>query len=246
MKILKKALAIVISAAIVLSVMIVTASASTLAENARHIDSGVNYNFNVKGYENWTSTDYNAILSVDATDSGTLSFYLECNSKSVRFYLYDENGNTLSTSNIYTETGTAREYTFPNNSVYAERSSAFEKYVGTLSYNVTPGTYYLKVEGYWKNYAPDSIQLSVMADVPEKEIVAEIEYFTITLNVGDKIKLGAIVNMAGSDVEWTTSKKSVASVTSKGTVKAKKAGSAIIKAMYGSNSYVKVKIIVEE
>lgn len=244
MKILKKILAITLSVVISLSAMTITSSASTLAESAYAIESNMNYNFNVKGAYGWGRRTYNAVLSVNATESGTLTFFVESNAPSMYFYLYNENGKSLGKSELYTETGSAYEKEFLGYEIQAKRSEGFEKYVGKISYNVQPGTYYFQFKSYIYN-GPSSVALSIRADVPQKKVETEIEYFTITLNKGDKIKLGAIVNMSGSTVEWKTSKKSVATVSSKGTVKAKSKGSAIITAMYGSNSNVKIKIIVE-
>ena len=58
----------------------------------------------------------------------------------------------------------------------------------------------------------------------------------LTLTVGKKSTL-KLKNATASKVKWSSSKKSVASVSSKGVVKAKKAGKATIKAKYKGKTY---------
>ena len=67
---------------------------------------------------------------------------------------------------------------------------------------------------------------------------------TITLNVGDKIRLKATTKPAGKTVTWSTSKKSVATVSKKGVVTAKAEGTATITAKSGKGkAKVKVKVV---
>lgn len=69
---------------------------------------------------------------------------------------------------------------------------------------------------------------------------------SITMKKGDSLKLGAVVipEKAASKLKWTSSDKSVASVSAKGTVKAKKAGTATVTASC-NGSKIKIKIIVK-
>ena len=65
-----------------------------------------------------------------------------------------------------------------------------------------------------------------------------------TLTVGDKLTLKAAVKPKNVKIKWSSSKKSVASVSKKGIVKAKKAGSAKVTAKAGKKK-VTCKVIVK-
>lgn len=66
-----------------------------------------------------------------------------------------------------------------------------------------------------------------------------------TLEVDAVLTLKVIGNTDGSAVKWSSSKKSVAKVTSKGKVTAKKEGTATITATVGSNKYKCVVTVVD-
>ena len=66
-----------------------------------------------------------------------------------------------------------------------------------------------------------------------------------TLEVDAVLTLKVIGNTDGSAVKWSSSKKSVAKVTSKGKVTAKKEGTATITATVGSNKYKCVVSVVD-
>ena len=72
---------------------------------------------------------------------------------------------------------------------------------------------------------------------------AHLNKTKVTISVGDKAKLK--VAGASGKIKWTTSKKSVATVTQKGVVKARKEGTAIVKAKIGKK-VLKCKVIVED
>ena len=72
---------------------------------------------------------------------------------------------------------------------------------------------------------------------------AHLNKTKVTISVGDKAKLK--VAGASGKIKWTTSKKSVATVTQKGVVKAKKEGTAIVKAKIGKK-VLKCKVVVED
>ncbi len=72
---------------------------------------------------------------------------------------------------------------------------------------------------------------------------AKLNRNSATIWVGDTVKLK--VKNTKKKVKWTSSKKSVATVSAKGTVKAKGAGKAVITAKVGSKKY-KCKITVRK
>ena len=72
--------------------------------------------------------------------------------------------------------------------------------------------------------------LSVIA-MPVSASAAKLNKKSISLNVGKTYTLKA--SGTKGKITWTSSKKSVATVSSKGVVKAKKKGTAVIAAKYG-------------
>ena len=72
--------------------------------------------------------------------------------------------------------------------------------------------------------------------------LGRINALTVTLKKGATLQLGATTSGRGA-VKWTTSRRSVATVTDKGKVKAKAKGTAIITAKLGSTSFaITVKV----
>lgn len=109
----------------------------------------------------------------------------------------------------------------------------------TLEYNLKKGTYYVRAVGEAYSYVHGKTSISF--SYPQDED-AKITSFTVTLKKGDTLQLGTILSGDG-DVTWSTSKKSVATVTSKGKVTAKGKGKAVTTAKTG-NSSMKITINV--
>jgi len=72
----------------------------------------------------------------------------------------------------------------------------------------------------------------------------KLSYFTITVSEGDVLQLGTVMSPSNAKVTWTSSKSSVAAVSSAGKVTAKAAGSAVITAKSGTSS-IKIKVVVK-
>lgn len=85
--------------------------------------------------------------------------------------------------------------------------------------------------------------LSVIV-MPVSASAAKLNKKSISLNVGKTYTLKA----SGTTwkITWTSSKKSVATVSSKGVVKAKKKGTAVITAKYGKNKKLTCKVTVKQ
>ena len=125
---------------------------------------------------------------------------------------------------------------YENNDTYA---SFGYKTSAELSYKVTKGTYYLRV---FKNHS-DTGTLSMTATYPEgSSNDGKISCLSLGLKKGGTLQLGAVMAVDGN-VTWTSSKTSVATVSSTGKVTAKGTGTAVITAKSGKNS-VKIQIRV--
>ncbi len=74
---------------------------------------------------------------------------------------------------------------------------------------------------------------------------ATIDRFSVTVSKGSTLQLGALLSDGTSgSVTWSSSKKSVATVNSKGKVTAKAKGTAVITAKYG-DSTLKITVVVK-
>lgn len=125
---------------------------------------------------------------------------------------------------------------YENNDTYASIGC---KTTAELSYKVTKGTYYLRL---FKNRT-NTGTISMTATYPQGSSNAgKISCLSLNLKKGGTLQLGAVMAVNG-DVTWTSSKASVASVSSTGKITAKGTGTAVITAKSGKNS-VKIQIRV--
>ena len=85
--------------------------------------------------------------------------------------------------------------------------------------------------------------LSVIV-MPVSASAAKLNKKSISLNVGKTYTLKATGTKG--KITWTSSKKSVATVSSKGVVKAKKKGTAVITVKYGKNKKLTCKVTVKQ
>lgn len=142
-------------------------------------------------------------------------------------FICDENGYALMQVESYRNT-------------FWKYDAATDLYTLNLVATLNKGTYYIGIcrceagsdYSFTTEYAPSTRYPSMQ--------------LSITMNQGDSLKLGAVITpeKAASKLKWTSSDKSVAGVSSKGTVKAKKAGTATVTASC-NGSKIKITIIVK-
>lgn len=112
-----------------------------------------------------------------------------------------------------------------------------ECYIGTFSFDVKANkTYYIKINRGGIN-GSGKFEASFKYPAGETEPSA---LMTMTVKAGNTVKLGA----NGDNASWSTSKKSVATVSKSGLVTAVKKGKAVITLKCGSKSQ-KIEIVVE-
>ena len=70
--------------------------------------------------------------------------------------------------------------------------------------------------------------------------------FSTTLKKGDTLQLGSVTENYDGKVTWLSTKKSVATVSAKGLVTAKKAGTTYIRAQLDNGDYVEIKVVVKK
>lgn len=235
MKIFRKIAAVLSAAVIAVSAcasMAVTAGADSIYDTAKAISSGKSVSTILPAYND--TADYKITVS----GSGTLKFSIESQMKELYMYVYDSDGNKISTiantdtSGYSADIGVKSHYMVWNNTV--------EKYKGAVSYSVKSGTYYIRFN---RTSSSGNGKLTFTATYPTgSSSKAKINYITLNLSKGDSLSLGADMTGSGT-VTWKSSNSSAVSVTSSGRVTAKGYGSAIITAKVGKTTK-KIKIVV--
>lgn len=241
MKILKKMLCGVMAAVMMVTALCVPASAANDFESAKLVDSGKKVSFQLKatGYLNDGRTEYFAGIpkyyKVELSKKGTLKLDIVSATSNVYIQVMDEEGAELfRPSKIVEITGDVLDQPSKTAEVYWE--SSIKKSKCTLNYELGKGVYYVKA--YVGSYGTIDGKTSISFSYPQAEKkadTAEITSFEISLKKGNTLQLGAILSGEG-DVEWSTSKKSVATVSSKGKITAKAKGTAVITAKVGDSS----------
>lgn len=235
MKIFRKIAAIFTAAAIAVAAAaatVVTAGADSIYDTAKAISSGESVSTNI-----WRVDE--ADYKITSNRNGTLRLSIEAQFQYFEICVYDSDGNLIETSDTSSTSGTIDK---PGYEICgAKWNSTIEKFKGTASYSIKKGTYYIRFSRH--SLTGDYGKLTFTATFPgATESTAKINYLTINLKKGDTLSLGASVSGSGT-VKWSSSKPTVAAVSSSGKVTAKKAGSAIITAKCGSSSQ-KIKIVV--
>lgn len=235
MKIFRKIVAVLSAVVIAVSAcasMAVTAGADSIYDTAKAISSGKSVSTILPAYND--TADYKITVS----GSGTLKFSIESQMKELYMYVYDSDGNKVSTiantdtSGYSADIGVKSHYMVWNNTV--------EKYKGTVSYSVKSGTYYIRFN---RTSSSGNGKLTFTATYPTgSSSKAKINYITLNLSKGDSLSLGADMTGSGT-VTWKSSNSSAVSVTSSGRVTAKGYGSAVITAKVGKTTK-KIKIVV--
>ena len=70
--------------------------------------------------------------------------------------------------------------------------------------------------------------------------------FKMTLKKGDTLQLGALTTNYDGKVKWTSTKKSVATVSSTGKITAKKKGTTTIRAELDNGMYIQIKLTIKK
>lgn len=263
MKLIKKIAAIVVAAAVSVAGLAVAASADTsFAKGTRTLNSGsperIPYLVETK-----QQTDFK--LPVKTSGTVTVKFIVDSvkgatygtGTNSMRFELYKSDGSSFKVvspnnwseggkyipEDFLTDDGIRKSITF---------SEWYYNYAGSVSWNVSEGTYYLRVV---KSSGSGSITLSAIYEQGKASSGSssssssssdELNTFQISMKKGSSITLSGLtadLKTISKKITWSTSKKSVATVSSSGKVTAKSKGTATITAKCGTKS-IKIKIKV--
>lgn len=240
MKILKKMLCGVMAAVMMVTALCIPASAADDYEKAKLVDSGKKVSFTTK-YNEYTNdgkgwgTGIPNIYKVQLSKAGTLKLTVVSQTGSIFVQVLDKDATEyIDYDKMESITGIAQHH--HDGYAWVHCDSNLKKSKTVLEYKLKKGTYFVSVLGSSNCEINGKTSISFSYPQAEKKSdAAEITSFEISLKKGDSLQLGAILSGDG-DVKWSTSKKSVATVSSKGKITAKAKGSAVITAKVGNSS----------
>lgn len=242
MKRIIKIMALALTAVMLIAVLPVTASAASIADTAKKMSLDTEYEGTLKELEDYA--DY----KITITKSGTLTIDAELSTGYGKMNLYDADLNLVKPDKVsQTKGDIAAEdnVIFGNYYSYNDYPTEHEGYA---RYVVKKGTYYLRVQrlklqGLWNN---DTISTGeyILKATFKADAVPEIQYITVKVAKGSKLELGTVMTASGGTVTWKSGATKVATVSSKGVVKALKKGTAVITATCGdSKMKLQVKVV---
>lgn len=231
MKKTAKILTLFITAIMAISLFVITATAEGFSD-AKKISDGdtVSGKMSDYGYKYY---------KISFKSSGTLTVDFTTKIRATYWYLYDTNGKEVPLDDFNIISGKDHGEKKGDISIRVVEDSNTNKASGKLSYKVKKGTYYIAVKND-NPYGGDSYKLTATF---KADGAKELSYLGITIKKGDKIQLEAIESDSNKTT-WSSSKKSVATVSSSGLVTAKGKGTTIITCKR-DNVSIKLKITVK-
>ncbi|MBQ9120130.1 MAG: Ig-like domain-containing protein [Lachnospiraceae bacterium] len=218
MKRVKRWMAVVLTALMVVSMLPVRAKAAGMFDTAIKMEPLEFFSEDFGGKHNPVTNYYAITLSKAGTVTlyctAVNSIYLSYESCRLDWRIMDANGVLIQEGEL--------------------RDNQRSEIVG-----LKKGTYYISVYVQGKVESYTDLYYTFTPD--ETPTVS----YSITVVKGTKIQLGAVIENSTDKAKWTSSKKTVATVSSKGLVTTKKAGTAYIKATLPTGEYAEIKIRVK-
>lgn len=253
MKKFGKFLSVLLAAVMAVSSLCVAASAATATDSElAKLEKGTK----VKSGATFTrksSSSKSKTYKIEVSKKGYLTIDFESTAPTVFLRVSDAEGRRVSgTPTIF---GGRADLAAKSTEITITKDGRKDLTSGKVSYIVDKGTHYIEVYGNSKKTkesgqtvmkftypATSSNTSKTSGDATIDSATGKITALTITLKKGSSLQLGTTTSGKGS-VSWSTSKRSVASVSSKGKVTAKAKGSAVITAKLGTTSYaVTIKV----
>lgn len=125
-----------------------------------------------------------------------------------------------------------------NGVVIQEKDRIYDNYHFTIN-NLQAGTYYLSIYASEYDYCFTNFYYTFTPDTTPTISLS------ITLKKGNELQLGTLIENSTDKAKWTSTKKSIATVSEKGLVKAVKAGTTYIKATLPTGEYASIKVTVK-
>lgn len=243
----KKILAIALAAVMTAAALMIPASAASIADTAKSKKSGESFSIKLN------TTDYHD-YKIKLTKSGSLKISLTSAAERTRINVLDADGNkVLPNSNACKDTtGNSYKDTF-NNNVYCTWNGTMEKYKGTIVYELEKGTYYIRIwrQDYYSysGTGKATIKFTFPGESAESDDSSDAKSsgasaIQVVLEEDDSLTL---TTTGSGTVKWSSSDESVATVSSKGKVRAKSAGTATITAKIGSSTEkIQIKVVQDD
>ena len=231
----KKMTAVLLSVVMFVCCFAVQAGAESIADTARAITSGKSYSITLK--ESGSTADF----SIKTNKKGKIIISLSTKIANVYVRIYDENGNKYIPDTRDVTAGDATTGRFDGYST-CKWNSTVEKFSGTLTYDdMNKGTYYIRFEKGSSKGGTGKATFKITYPSSESSSGSKLSCVTIPMKVGEAMQLSTDAGTSG--ITWSSSKSSVATVSSSGKVTAMKAGTAVITAKSGSST-AKIQIKV--
>ncbi len=214
---LKKGIALFLAAMMLVTAMPTMVGAESLMDAAVEIDPMEFYSENFGEKEHDPKTIYYAIILPKA---GSIS--LNCSAVKERYYSSDKCTYKLmdSNGNIVKKDSLSNNY----------RSEIYGLKEGTYYLSFYADSYFYSFADFYYTFTPDN---------------SPTIFLSITLKKGTQLQLGTLIENSADKAKWTSTKKSVATVSDKGLVKAVKAGTTYIKATLPTGESASIKVTVK-
>ena len=229
---MKKLIALILTALVILAMPAANAfAAGKDMDTASRIESGKTYSGNTES-PRWYKID---------TEKGTLkiSFQFTCINYSTQVVgIYNKDGEAVYPDDMNASVGRLSSISSDFRGI---KDSATDIFKGTASYTVKKGTYYVKVSH--ENFANlSNYKLKVTTPGTDSSSSAKLTALSTTLKAGETLTFAPVTSASGAKVAWSSSDKSVATVSG-GKITAVKAGTADITCKCGSTSMtIRVKV----
>ena len=223
----KKLAAILLSAVMLVCCFALQAGAESVFDTAKAINSGKKYTKELKRNE---CADY----KITANKSGKLVLKLIADIYRVEINVCDSDGAKLDPEEYKSASG----YSWNNQ---MEWDSSTEIASATYTYDIKKGTYYIRIISISSINKKGKLNVTATFPSSETDSSSKISCITIPMKVGGTMQLSTDGGDKG--ITWSSSKSSVATVSSAGKVTAKKAGTTVITAKSGSGT-AKIQIKV--
>ena len=232
---MKKLITLIFTALVILAMPAASAfAAGKDMDSASLIESGKTYKGNTEEAR-WYKID---------TEKGTLKITAqltkEC-SYPTYFQLFDKNGAEVYPNDTKVSVGSLDN----DNSFALRTSSDSGKANAYATFSVKKGTYYIKVYT-WRNFLVSEVtNFKFKVTTPgtaNNSSNAKLVGFSTAMKAGETLTMNPLTSASGAKVTWSTSDKSVATVSG-GKITAVKAGTADITCKCGNSSItIRVKV----
>lgn len=227
---MKKIIALILTALLILAMPAVSAfAAGKDMDSASLIESGKTYKGNTEEARWYKINTEKGVIRINAQI--TRYTYYGC-----AIHLYNKDGAEVypdSTSSVVGSVSTQRHFVF-------KASSDTERFKGYAEYSVKKSTYYIKIES---PYSVHNYKFKVTTPgAGDKSSDAKLVGFSTAMKAGEILTLNPLTSASGAKVTWSTSDKTVATVSG-GKITAVKAGTADITCKCGTTSMtIRVKV----